>query len=77
MKNLKYLSFILIIGVLAVLVGGCAEEEKPPDQVTVQLKWIHQAQFAGMYAAGSKGFYTEENIDITLQAGGVDITVSL
>ncbi len=71
MKNLKYLSLILIIVVLA---GGCAEEEKPPDQVTVQLHWIHQAQFAGIYAADSKGFYAEENIDVTLKAGGPDIT---
>ena len=47
MKNLKYLSIILIIVVLVVLIGGCAGEEKPPDQVTVLLKWIHQAQFAG------------------------------
>ncbi len=74
MKNLKYLSIILIIVVLAVLVGGCAEEEKPPDQVTVQLHWIHQAQFAGIYAADQKGFYDEENVDVTLKAGGPDIT---
>ena len=76
MKNLKYLSIILIIVVLVVLIGGCAGEEKPPDQVTVQLKWIHQAQFAGVYAADSKGFYAEENIDVTLNAGGSDIPPS-
>lgn len=76
MKNLKYLSIILIIAALAVLVGGCAEEEKPPDQVNVQLKWIHQAQFAGIYAAEQKGFYTEENIDVTIKAGGRDVPPS-
>ncbi|NOR84156.1 MAG: myristoyl transferase, partial [Ardenticatenales bacterium] len=37
------------------------EVEKPRDEVTVQLKWIHQAQFAGMYAAAKKGFYVEED----------------
>ena len=76
MKNLKYLSIVLTTVVLAVLVGGCAGEEKPPDQATVQLKWIHQAQFAGMYAADQKGFYAEENIKVTLKPGGSDMPPS-
>ena len=45
---------------------GLGEEKKPSDQVTVQLKWIHQAQFAGLYIADKKGFYAKENIDVTL-----------
>ncbi|MBN1573899.1 MAG: ABC transporter substrate-binding protein [Deltaproteobacteria bacterium] len=40
----------------------------PPDEVTVQLKWIHQAQFAGFYVAERKGFYSEENISVTLNS---------
>lgn len=37
------------------------------DQVTVQLLWKHQFQFAGYYAAIEKGFYAEEGLDVTLK----------
>ncbi|WP_432736398.1 ABC transporter substrate-binding protein [Maridesulfovibrio sp. FT414] len=36
------------------------------DNVTLQLKWFHQFQFAGYYAALEKGFYTEEGLDVTI-----------
>lgn len=45
---------------------------KPHDKVTVRLKWLHQAQFAGFYTATEKGFYKANNIDATLEPGGVD-----
>ncbi len=41
--------------------------------VVLQLKWVAQAQFAGYYAAEDQGFYEDECIDITIQAGGPDI----
>lgn len=41
--------------------------------VTLQLKWVPQAQFAGYYAALDQGYYTEENLDVTIQPGGPDI----
>lgn len=43
------------------------------DQVTLQLKWVTQAQFAGYYVAQDKGFYAEENLDVTIKPGGPDI----
>ncbi|MBW6505672.1 MAG: ABC transporter substrate-binding protein [Rhodobacteraceae bacterium] len=43
------------------------------DSVTLQLKWVTQAQFAGYYVALEKGFYDEENLDVTILAGGPDI----
>jgi len=45
------------------------------DQVTVQLKWIHQAQYAGFYAAEAQGFYEEEGIDVTFIPGGIGIDI--
>ncbi len=42
------------------------------DALTLQLKWVTQAQFAGYYVAKDKGFYTEENIDITIKPGSPD-----
>ncbi|WP_341902865.1 ABC transporter substrate-binding protein [Polaromonas sp. YR568] len=43
-----------------------------PKAVTLQLKWYHQFQFAGYYAALNKGFYREEGLDVTLLEGGAD-----
>lgn len=36
------------------------------DSVTLQLKWHHQFQFAGYYAAIEKGFFAQEGLDVTL-----------
>ncbi|WP_438810657.1 ABC transporter substrate-binding protein [Roseobacter cerasinus] len=43
------------------------------DDVTLQLKWVTQAQFAGYYVALDKGFYEEEDLDVTINPGGPDI----
>ncbi len=43
------------------------------DKVTIQLKWVTQAQFAGYYVAKEKGFYKEAGLDVTIKPGGPDI----
>jgi NitT/TauT family transport system substrate-binding protein len=43
------------------------------DEVTLQLKWVTQGQFAGYYVAQDKGFYDEEGLDVTIKPGGPDI----
>ena len=43
------------------------------DKVTLQLKWVTQAQFAGYYVAKDKGFYKEAGLDVTIKPGGPDI----
>ncbi|WP_418158134.1 ABC transporter substrate-binding protein [Benzoatithermus flavus] len=43
------------------------------DKVTLQLKWVTQAQFAGYYVAKDKGFYEAEDLDVTINPGGPDI----
>src|SRR5262245_49255225 len=37
--------------------------------VRLQLKWRHQFQFAGFYAALEKGYYREAGFDVTLIPG--------
>ncbi|GAB4301529.1 MAG: hypothetical protein Kow0096_22460 [Thiohalomonadaceae bacterium] len=37
--------------------------------VNVQLKWYHQFQFAGYYAAAAQGYYREAGLDVTLHEG--------
>ena len=43
------------------------------ELMTLQLKWVTQAQFAGYYVAKDKGFYEEEGLDIEIKPGGPDI----
>lgn len=43
------------------------------DDMTLQLKWVTQAQFAGYYVALEKGFYGEEDLNVTIKPGGPDI----
>src|ERR1700756_3955812 len=40
------------------------------DQVSLQLKWKHQFQFAGYYAAIEKGFYRENGLEVEIREGG-------
>jgi NitT/TauT family transport system substrate-binding protein len=42
------------------------------EAVTVRLKWLHQAQFAGFYVAKEKGYYKSAGLDVTIEAGGPD-----
>jgi|GEM_PF-249302 len=46
------------------------------DQVSLQLKWKHQFQFAGYYAALEQGFYRNAGLDVTIREGGPDIDVA-
>ncbi len=43
------------------------------DDVTLQLQWVTQAQFAGYYVALDKGFYDQEDLSVTIKPGGPDI----
>nr|WP_152477207.1 ABC transporter substrate-binding protein [Roseovarius sp. THAF9] len=43
------------------------------DDVTLQLKWVTQSQFAGYYVAQDQGFYEEEDLNVTIKPGGPDI----
>lgn len=53
----------------ATLAGGAASAEA----VTLQLKWVTQAQFAGYYVAQDQGFYDEEGLEVTIKPGGPDV----
>ncbi|MDP4822527.1 MAG: ABC transporter substrate-binding protein [Aestuariivirgaceae bacterium] len=56
-----------------VALGLSAMAAQAADKVTLQLKWVTQAQFAGYYVAQDKGFYKDAGLDVTLKAGGPDI----
>ena len=58
---------------LAGAVSLTAMQAAAADKVTLQLKWVTQAQFAGYYVAKDKGFYEEEGLDVEIKPGGPDI----
>jgi NitT/TauT family transport system substrate-binding protein len=53
--------------------GGTGTEPASKDKVTLQLKWVTQAQFAGYYAAEAEGYYDDEGLDVDIKVGGPDI----
>ncbi len=61
---------ILTAAGLALATVGAAQAS---DDVKLQLKWVTQAQFAGYYVALDKGFYGEEDLNVTILPGGPDI----
>lgn len=64
----KLFTFVMLA---ALLISACSlSPAKPADPVTVQLSWFHGVEYAGFYAAVEKGYYAEENLAVTLNAGG-------
>jgi len=68
MKMNKLLTGALTGAIMLVVVAAQAA-----DSVSLQLKWVTQAQFAGYYVALDKGFYADEGLDVTIKPGGPDI----
>ena len=62
-----------IITALAAAVGLAGGSALAQDEVTLQLKWVAQAQFAGYFVAKDKGFYADEGLEVTIKPGGPDI----
>ena len=48
-------------------------EQQETADVTLQLKWVTQGQFAGYYAALEQGYYEDEGLNVTIKPGGPDI----
>jgi NitT/TauT family transport system substrate-binding protein len=65
-------------GAAATAIALCmaATAAHAADALTLQLKWVAQAQFAGYYVAKAKGFYDAEGLDVTIKAGGPDVNPS-
>ena len=59
--------------ILAASLGVVSTMTLAGDKVTLQLKWVTQAQFAGYFVAKDKGFYKDEGLDVTIKPGGPDV----
>ncbi len=77
-KNHCTIFFVLLFTFTADNFSEASEPALPVQQlepVTLQLKWEHQFQFAGYYAAQHKGFFQQEGLKVTIKAGGADVKV--
>ena len=67
----------LLIALLSFPMPALAvDTEQSLERVKVQLKWFHQFQFAGFYAAIEKGYFKEAGLDVELIEGGPNIKVT-
>lgn len=64
---------MMMAAALAAGLGGMAHADAHANDVTLQLQWVTQAQFAGYYVAQDQGFYEEEGLNVTILPGGPDI----
>jgi NitT/TauT family transport system substrate-binding protein len=76
MRKITSVSVGLFLSGLLLLGCGATQPPKGLDEVKLQLKWVHQAQFAGFYVAQEKGYYAKENIKVTLLEGRQDIDIA-
>lgn len=65
-----------IASLTALALAAASFGAQAQDKLTLQLKWVTQAQFAGYYVAKDKGFYKDVGLDVTVKAGGPDINPS-
>ncbi len=80
MRKNRYWAPLLLVAVAAVVTAvglsasaGASPERAQLTKVTLQLKWVTQAQFAGYYAAKAKGYYKQQGLDVEIKPGGPDI----
>lgn len=64
---------MMMAAAMAAGLGGMAHADAHANDVTLQLQWVTQAQFAGYYVALDQGYYAEEGLNVTILPGGPDI----
>jgi NitT/TauT family transport system substrate-binding protein len=77
MSRKRWIAAGMVAAFLGASMAGsapAAHHAQKLTKVTLQLKWVTQAQFAGYYAAKAKGFYEAQGLDVTIKPGGPQIT---
>ena len=67
--------WVFVFGLVWAICAGATPAAAETADVRLQLKWIHQAQFAGNYVADRLGYYRAENLRVAFTAGGPGINV--
>jgi NitT/TauT family transport system substrate-binding protein len=64
----------IAVAAVAVSAAQARPQAQKLDNVTLQLKWVTQSQFAGYYAAVANGYYKDFGLNVKLKVGGPSIT---
>jgi NitT/TauT family transport system substrate-binding protein len=82
MRRSRWWSVAVLAAAAMFALAGCGSDDDEGDggsaggdldKVTLQSKWVVQAQFAGYYAALDQGYYEDEGLDVDIRPGGPDI----
>ncbi len=65
----------LISFFLTAFASLLAGAEKSPFKLTVQLDWVAEPEHGGFYQAQARGFFADENLDVTLIPGSPNALV--
>lgn len=84
----KWARLVLLLAAVAMVAAACSSTDDtttttaaaapaaaPAEMtdVTLQMQWFTQSQFAGYYAAIAQGYYEELGLNVEILEGGVDI----
>lgn len=72
--RLRRLLFFVLLSGQAAWANPVTQQNDGVQVIDVQLRWKHQFQFAGYYAAIAQGYYREEGLEVRLHEGGPSIT---
>lgn len=78
-KGLMGVIILLVIAIVGYVIymGIANKKDKEPtgvENVSIRLKWFNQAQFAGIYQAKEQGYYKQDNLNVTINPGGLEIS---
>ncbi|CCQ72424.1 ABC transporter substrate-binding protein [Magnetospira sp. QH-2] len=59
-----------LISIAVFLAPGAGLSAEALRDVVLQLRWLHQFQFAGYYMAAEKGYYREAGLNVLFHPGG-------
>ncbi|UOQ48649.1 ABC transporter substrate-binding protein [Gracilibacillus caseinilyticus] len=73
---------LIICGMMVFLLIACSEEgsskttsgEEGTDSVKLILNWFTKAQHGGIYAAEEQGVFSENELDVSIQQGGSQVS---
>ena len=73
MKAPRLIALFFIFSLIVSIPACAATPTRAPTPVTVQLSFLHQAEFAGLYAAEQQGYFAAEGLQVSFVEGGPQV----
>jgi NitT/TauT family transport system substrate-binding protein len=75
MRRLACVLTAALFALVACKKPGTSEGTGGPSKVKVQLNWVPEPEFGGIYAARAMGAYQKQNLDVEIASGGPTVPV--